>query len=82
MFYGNHTDVIFICNAYRESGDSSKACAPSHKNIDLTVDIDYVGDLLQIKESIEQIIVAINMLLGGMTESMDVIRMGAVECIY
>ncbi len=49
----------------------------AHKNMDLTVDIDYVGDFLPIKESIEQIIAAMNTLLGGMTESMDVIRMGA-----
>ncbi|MGN0154196.1 MAG: methyl-accepting chemotaxis protein [Lachnospiraceae bacterium] len=49
----------------------------SDKNMDLSVDIDYVGDFLPIKESIEAIIDSLNSLLGGMQESMDVIRSGA-----
>lgn len=49
----------------------------SDKNMDLSVDIDYVGDFEPIKESIEAIIDSMNSLLGGMKESMDVIRMGA-----
>lgn len=47
------------------------------KNMVMTVDIDYVGDFLPIKESIEKIIEAMNSLLGGILESMGVIRMGA-----
>lgn len=47
------------------------------KNMVMTVDIDYVGDFLPIKESIEKIIDAMNSLLGGILESMGVIRMGA-----
>lgn len=49
----------------------------SDKNMALSVDIDYVGDFLPIKESIEQIIDSMNSLLSGMVESMNVIRMGA-----
>ena len=49
----------------------------SDKNMAMSVDIDYVGDFLPIKESIEKIIDAMNSLLGGVLESMDVIRTGA-----
>lgn len=49
----------------------------SDKNMAMSVDIDYVGDFLPIKESIENIIDAMNSLLGGVLESMDVIRTGA-----
>ena len=49
----------------------------SDKNMAVSVDIDYVGDFLPIKESIENIIDAMNSLLGGVLESMDVIRTGA-----
>lgn len=49
----------------------------SDKNMAMSVDIDYVGDFLPIKESIEKIINAMNSLLGGVLESMNVIRMGA-----
>lgn len=49
----------------------------SDKNMAMSVDIDYVGDFLPIKESIEKIIDAMNSLLGGILESMDVIRTGA-----
>lgn len=49
----------------------------SDKNMDLSVEIDYVGDFQPIKEAIEAIIDSMNSLLGEMKESMDVIRMGA-----
>lgn len=49
----------------------------SDKNMAMSVDIDYVGDFLPIKESIENIIDAMNSLLGGVLESMNVIRTGA-----
>lgn len=49
----------------------------SDKNMDLSVDIDYVGDFLPIKESIEAIIESLNALLGNMQESMGGIRTGA-----
>mgnify|MGYP000806292453 CR=1 FL=1 len=49
----------------------------SDKNMDLSVDIDYVGDFLPIKESIEAIIESLNALLGNMQESMSGIRTGA-----
>ena len=49
----------------------------SDKNMDLDVAIDYVGDFLPIKESIETIITSLNTLLRGMKESMGGIRMGA-----
>lgn len=49
----------------------------SDKNMVMSVDIDYVGDFLPIKESIENIIDAMNSLLGGVLESMNVIRTGA-----
>lgn len=49
----------------------------SAKNMDLDVDIEYVGDFLPIKESIETIIMSLNTLLRNMTESMGGIRMGA-----
>lgn len=49
----------------------------SDKNMDLNVDIDYVGDFQPIKESIETIISSLNALLRGLKESMSGIRMGA-----
>lgn len=49
----------------------------SDKNMNLSVDVDYEGDFLPIKNSIETIIDSMNALLGGMQESMNVIREGA-----
>lgn len=49
----------------------------SDKNMDLSVDVDYVGDFLPIKQSIETIIESLNTLLGNMQESMSGIRTGA-----
>lgn len=49
----------------------------SDKNMNLSVDVDYEGDFLPIKDSIEAIIDSMNALLSGMQESMNVIREGA-----
>ncbi|MBO5484628.1 MAG: methyl-accepting chemotaxis protein [Lachnospiraceae bacterium] len=49
----------------------------SDKNMDLSVDIDYVGDFIPIKQSIENIISSLNILLGELKESTGGIRLGA-----
>lgn len=49
----------------------------SNKNMNLSVDIDYVGDFIPIKKSIETIISSLNSLLGEMQESTKSIRLGA-----
>ena len=49
----------------------------SDKNMDVSVDIDYVGDFIPIKESIENIIVSLNVLIRELKESTSGIRLGA-----
>lgn len=49
----------------------------SHKNMNVSVDIEYVGDFVPIQESIETIIDSLNSILSGMQESMGGIRVGA-----